>query len=218
MQKLQRPAGSGIGKYFFLIFGVLWTGITCCVTIPIIVGAGGVGFTAGEPLAILSSIGFPLIFAVCFGGIGVVFIVLGLRPIIAGARVSPPDIGISSTNLRSGDDFTLSYQQTFKGAADVTQFSIQLVLRESATYRRGTDTVTVTHDYLIQNFELAEKRFESGETLSQNLRWAIPRGAMHSFEANRNKLRWLIKVKVGMKGWPDYDDEFEIKVLPEMAR
>jgi hypothetical protein len=40
---------------------------------------------------------------------------------------------------------------------------------------------------------------------------------MHSFEATRNRLRWLIKVKVEIKGWPDFDDEYAIQVLPEVA-
>jgi len=61
------------------------------------------------------------------------------------------------------------------------------------------------------------QHFDGGESFSDNRRLLIPRGAMHSFEANRNKLRWLVKVKVEIKGWPDYEDEYVLKVLPELA-
>jgi hypothetical protein len=221
MQKLQNAPGSTIGKYALLFFGLLWSCITCAVFIPILGTSILPQLLAGELKIGPNLLSFDLIFPLCFGGVfiglGALITLIGIRPIIAGTRVAKPDIQISNTNLRSGEEFALSYQQGFKASVEVKRLALQLVLRESATYRRGTDTVTVTHDHLIQNFELAERPFQSGETLTQNLRWAIPRGAIHSFEASRNRLRWLIKVKVEMKGWPDFDEEFGLTVIPEVA-
>jgi hypothetical protein len=219
MQKLQNAPGSALGRYALLFFGLLWSTISCCVFVPIL-------GTSLVPALISGEIGpkllnFDLIFPLCFGGVflgvGALVTVFGLRPIIAATRVTKPDIQISNTTLKSGEAFALSYQQGFKSAVDVTRLTVQLILRESATYRRGTDTVTVTHDHLIQNFELTDRHFESSESINQSFRWAIPRGAMHTFEASRNKLRWIIKVNVEMKGWPNYDDEFAVRVLPEVA-
>jgi hypothetical protein len=221
MQKLQQS--SGCAKYGILFFGLLWTGISCFTIIPIIAASGGAGLSLAalnEPAALLGALGtlaFPLGFGGCFLLIGLLITLAGLRPIIAGTRVSPPEVQVSSTNLRSGDEFTLSYQQTFKAASDVERITMQLILRESATYRRGTKTVTVTHDHIVQAFETPARHFEGGETFNDMKRLVIPRGAMHSFEARRNKLRWLLKVKVEIKGWPDYEDEYVLKVLPELA-
>lgn len=218
MQKLQQSPAGAISKYILLIFGVLWTGISCCVTIPIAVGIGSsVTSFNNDPVSALMSVGFPLVFTGCFVVIGLAFIVAGIRPIIAGTKVSKPEVAVSNSTLRSGEDFTLDYQQTFKSGTDVERITIQLILREWARYRRGTDTVTVTHDHVIQAFETPARRFEGGETFSDRRRMVIPRGAMHTFQATRNKLLWLVKVKVEIKGWPDFEEEYSITVLPEMA-
>ncbi len=223
MQKLQQSPGSGCGKYTILGIGVLWTAISCCTFIPIIVGAGGASFAAfaSDPVSglitLLGGVGFPLVFGGVFVAIGLAFIVAGIRPIIAGTKVSKPEVAVSNSTLRSGDDFTLDYQQTFKSGTDVERITIQLILREWARYRRGTDTVTVTHDHVIQAFETPARRFEGGETFSDRRRMVIPRGATHTFQATRNKLLWLVKVKVEIKGWPDFEEEYSITVLPEMA-
>lgn len=219
MQKLQQSPSGAIGKYFLLIFGVLWTGISCCVTIPVL---GGVGlslesFLESGPIAVLSVVGFPLAFTGCFVVIGLAFIAAGLRPLIAGTKVSKPEVAVSNSTLRSGDEFTLDYQQMFKSGTDVERITIQLILREWARYRRGTDTVTVTHDHVVQAFETPARHFEGGESFNDRRRMAIPLGAMHTFEAMRNKLMWLVKVKVEIKGWPDFEEEYSIRVLPEMT-
>lgn len=218
---MQRLQSSGFGKYGLLFFGLLWSLISCCILVPIFAGnfaslaklASG-KFDVGE---LVGDLAFPVLFGGIFIGVGLLVSLAGLRPIIAATRVGKPDIQISSTNLRSGQPFSLSYTQPFKSTVDVRRLAVQLVLRESATYRRGTDTVTVKYDHLVQNLELPPQQYVSGQSISQNLQWAIPRGAMHTFEASRNKLRWLIKVTVEMNGWPTYEEEFALTVLPELA-
>lgn len=219
MQKLQNAPGNIVGKYALLFFGLLWSTISFCIFVPILGISIVPALTSGDigPALLNLDLIFPLCFSGVFLGVGVLVTTLGLRPIIAATRVAKPDIQISNTNLRSGEEFTLSYQQGFKSAVEVKRLAVQLVLRELATYRQGTDTVTVTHDHLIQNFEFTDRPFQSGETFSQAFRWAIPRGAIHSFEASRNRLRWLIKVKVEMKSWPDFDEEFGLTVIPEVV-
>ena len=220
MQRLQKAPGSAGSRYGLLFFGLLWSTISCCVIVPIVAANVGSLDKLKSPAglsALAGDLAFPVLFGGLFLGIGVLVTAFGLGPIIAATRLTRPDIQISNTNLRSGEEFALVYQQGFKSTMDVKRLAVQLILRESATYRRGTDTVTVTHDHLIQNFDLSDRQFRSGESINQNLRWAIPRGAMHSFEASRNRLRWIIKVQVVMKGWPTYDEEFGLRVLPELA-
>lgn len=218
---MQRLQSTGFGKYGLLGFGLLWSLISCCILVPIF--ATNIGDISkvmnGDTSinALMGALGFPVLFGGCFIGVGILVTIAGLQPVLAATRVGKPDIQISNTNLRSGEPFTLSYNQTFKSNVDVKRFAVQLVLREAATYRRGTDTVTVTHDHLVQNIDLPAQQYQSGQAIQQNLNWAIPRGAMHTFEASRNKLRWLIKVTVEMNGWPTYNEEFGLTVLPELA-
>ncbi len=216
MQQLKQSPGSKVGRYFFLLFGGLWTGISCCVTAGI-VGPLAFSFNSENPLGSLAEMAFPAIFMSIFLLVGFIFLAVGILPLIARTRVDPPQVVISNSNLRSGEEFSLGYQQTFKSAVDVEKLIVQLLLRESATYRRGTDTVTVTHDHVLQNFEEPPRHFDAGQQYVQNFRWAIPRGAMHSFQASRNRLYWIVKVKVDLKGWPDYDEEFGLTVMPEIA-
>jgi hypothetical protein len=220
MQPLQNTPGSSFGRYALLGFGLLWSAISCCVLAPIVASSlPGLSRleTPASLVTVASGLAFPLLFGGCFLGIGVVVTLFGLGPIIAATRVNKPALQISSTSLRSGQEFTLTYQQGFKSNVEAKRLAVRLILRESATYRRGTNSVTVTHDHLIQNFELPERQFQAGETFNQTFHWAIPRGAMHSFEASRNRLRWLVDVSVEMKGWPTYEEMFALTVLPELA-
>lgn len=215
MQQLKQSPGSSVGRYFFLLFGGLWTGISCCVGAGI-AGPALINFDINNPFNNFMEVAFPVVFIGCFIGVGLIFLVAGVMPLIARTRIEPPQVVISNSNLRSGEEFSLGYQQNFKSGVDVEKLVVQLLLRESATYRRGTDTVTVTHDHVLQNFEEPARHFDAGQQYVQNFRWAIPRGAMHSFQASRNRLYWIVKVKVDMKGWPDYDEEFGLTVLPEI--
>ena len=136
--------------------------------------------------------------------VGLFVMVLGVRPFIARAKVTEPEVALSNTSPAVGELITFSYRQTFKGAADAKRLQFQLVLRESATYRRGTDTVTVTHEHLVQEYEEPPRHFQAGEALPQQRQFQVPRQGMHSFSANRNKLEWFIRARVEMAGWPDF--------------
>jgi hypothetical protein len=117
-----------------------------------------------------------------------------------------------------GETFTVDYQQTFRVATQVQLMRLSLILRESATYQRGTDTVTVTHDHFVQTYDLPPRHMSAGEMFQDRRQFQIPPSGMHSFAANRNKLNWLIKVSVQIPGWPDFADEFSLTVPPELAR
>jgi hypothetical protein len=138
-----------------------------------------------------------------------------LLPLLSRLRVTPPQVSLSKDQLRPGEQFVLSYQQDFRSPVEVNQAMIRLVLRESARYRRGTNTYTATHEHVIHEFQLPAKRYEAGESLSDRHTLEIPPDAMHSFEASNNKLLWLITVHVGVKGWPDFKEEYGLTVLPE---
>ena len=181
---------------------------------------GGVGLflSSEDTLGAMIALCMPSLFSIPFVVVGIVLIAIGARPIIAGMRVSQPEVSISNDTLRVGDEFTVIYQLTFKSVTDVKRIAYDFVLRETARYRRGTDTVTVTHENKVDGHEHGARRFESGETFNDRRMFRIPREGMHTFEAPNNKLNWFLKVHVELEGWPDFQQEYEIKVIPEMAR
>ena len=155
------------------------------------------------------------IFGLAFFIVGAVMMASGVFTLMARARVTRPEVALSTQAPRVGEVVTLSYQQNFRTATEVKGIRFQLILREKATYRRGTDTVTVTHDNVAQEFQVDGRRFEAGEGF-QDRREFRPLG-MHTFNASNNKLDWLIHVQVEMAGWPAFVEEYPLQVAPELA-
>jgi hypothetical protein len=216
MKKLNQT--SNLGSGCLLVFGLFWTGFACMFGMVPMIGGLGLFLSSEDMLGAMIALCMPSLFSIPFIVVGIVLIAIGVRPIIAGMRVSQPEVSISNDTLRVGDEFTVIYQQTFKSATDVKRIAYDFVLRETARYRRGTDTVTVTHENKVDGHEHGVRRFESGETFNDRRMFRIPREGMHTFEAPNNKLNWFLKVHVELEGWPDFQQEYEIKVIPEMAR
>ncbi len=165
-------------------------------------------------LGLVTNAGVP--FALCgllFLGIGLLIVGGAVRILMASWKVAEPDISISLPQLRVGDQFELSYRQRFKGQAK-GHITLKLIFRECATYQRGTDTVTVTHGYVMHSIQLPPRNYMGGETLSELWSIQIPPSAMHSFKAKRNELLWLLQVDVDIAGWPDFERTYDLMVLP----
>src|SRR5512135_3016407 len=134
------------------IFAIVWMIGTC---LPVLAGAGGLvaTLTSGGDLTELA---FPsiiaIVFTIPFFLVGLGLLVWSLWPIVVGMKVTRPEVYASSDAVRPGDSFSFSFRQTFKSAAEMKGATVQLVRRESATYRRGTDTYTVTDEVVAQQF------------------------------------------------------------------
>jgi hypothetical protein len=221
---MQRVSGNyrgwqtGCLGFFGLVF---IAGGLAAVVIPLVAG-GLVDFSDGQLqlgdvdlipiLSVVVCVGLPL------GGVGLLMIGAAVRTMLARARVAPPAVAVSTTTPRVGEIFTVDYQQTYRVATNVQLIRMSLILRESATYQRGTDSVTVTHEHFVQTYDLPPRQFSAGETFQDRRQFQIPPLGMHSFAANRNKLNWFLKVTVQISGWPDFEDEFSLVVQPQIAR
>jgi hypothetical protein len=98
---------------------------------------------------------------------------------------------------------------------DVQGVTIQLLQRETAVFQRGTDTKTVTHDKVAQEFTHLGQTYSSTYAFYDSRELRIPADAMHTFIAARNKIQWFVKVNLRMAGWPDITETFELTVVPE---
>jgi len=158
-----------------------------------------------------------LAFSLAFLAVGLVIVLAGLIPWIAGMRVARPDISLSAGAVRVGEGFTVHYAQTFRRTSEVRDIRLRLILRERATYRHGKSSSTVTYEEVAAEFEFPAKTYEAGEQLSFSRGMEIPRGGMHTFRGHRNRIEWLLRAKVEIAGWPDYLEDFELAVEPAMA-
>src|SRR5215211_7255161 len=82
------------------------------------------------PAEIVGIVGFA-IFVAC----GLLALVQsGGRPVLPFTPASEPDVFVSSEQVPVGGDLIVTYEQKWRGAADVRRTVVQLVLRESVTY------------------------------------------------------------------------------------
>ena len=199
MQRLRSSSSNKIGRGCILGFGVFWLGFSVLWTV--------MAWRAGAGLGALFGIPFILI--------GVAMVIGAFWRTIASVKVAAPLVHVSKDRVRIGENFSVSYEQSFRMPSDVLDSKVELIFRESATYQQGTDTRTDTHEEVIDFFESPAKRFEGGEKSHESGTFKIPIDAMHTFDQRKNKLQWFVRVDVDVQDWPDMVEEYEIHVLPE---
>lgn len=101
---------------------------------------------------------------------------------------------------------------TFDGRYDrIRRLTLRLEGRERATYRRGTDTRTDTNVFAaVPLFETDRNDLMARGKCSLH----VPAGAMHTFRATHNEIRWFLVLHGEIAKWPDVQEEFEIEVPP----
>ena len=179
---------------------------------------GGLIFLVASLWPILVGSGSPSMMTVLGTAVGLGLIAYGFLPAVSRLRIEAPEMSVSSTRLRVGDEFSMSYRQTWKRATDVNRIGFQLVLRETVRYTSGTETVTDVHDDVVQQFESQGRHFGVGEMIDDHFTFRIPETGMHTFIPSQdNRIEWFVKVTVEMASWPDFTWEHELTVLPEMV-
>lgn len=153
-----------------------------------------------------------------FGGL---FVLIGLAMMLYGglmmvirARVGKPEIHISSTTLLVGEAFSMSLMHQFERSVQVEEMVVQLIFRETATYKQGTDTRTVRHEDVVTEFRAPGRHFQAGSMLSESYQFQIPPTAMHTLKVRRNQLEWFVRFQLAIPRLPDFVEQIELDVLP----
>jgi hypothetical protein len=189
------------GVIFSLVFGSVFA---CCGLVPLVPA-----LMNGQWVGVLVSGVFLLV--------GLMFVGYGAMAYYGRARIGHPQLTISSTNLRVGETFNVNLLHTFQRDVQLEKVLTQLVFRETATYQQGTDTRTVTHNDIIENYELPGGQYQAGQMIQQAYTMQIPADGMHTVNVRRNRLQWFVRLEAGIPKLPDYVNEYELMVLPEMA-
>ncbi len=144
---------------------------------------------------------FALIGLAMFGGFGYYLLAL-FNP--------KPTLVASEHSIALGGSFQLKWR--FSGnTSRIDHLEFILSAKESATYRRGTNTTT------DHNFFVLEKIFETRDRTSipsGEITVTIPQDSMHSFDSGNNKITWTVQLNGSIAKWPDVKLEFPITVLP----
>lgn len=121
-----------------------------------------------------------------------------------------PTVTVDATAVRLGD--SIQFKWKFDGnTSRISLLEIILTAKESATYRRGTNTVTDTHFFIHK--KLHETR-DRAAIAAGELTITIPADSMHSFDSSNNKIIWAVTLHGDIAKWPDVDLEFPLTVYP----
>ncbi|MCC6904421.1 MAG: hypothetical protein IT326_01165 [Anaerolineae bacterium] len=138
--------------------------------------SGGDGMVLGFiPTGCLSPILFVVLPLLLLGGLGAAY--FAARRL----KLEAPRATLDVETLRVGQPFTLTYEQKAAGPAEVEEMTFILLLRETAKYRSGTDTVTVRYDHVVDTQRYPGRSLQPGGRLFQEVRMRIPANGMHNW-------------------------------------
>ncbi len=133
----------------------------------------------------------------------------------------PTATASNSRKVHVGETLTLSYEQQANRGLKIKKSRAQLIFRETATREiegmpgMGTQTKEHIHEHIMQDVEQAGDKLAKGENYRFQTSLQIPPDGMHTCLLTYNSLEWLIRVTVTIAGWPNFTEDYPIKVLPE---
>jgi hypothetical protein len=156
---------------------------------------------------------FQTIFFIPFGLAGLWLVGSFLRQLylILGRRRTR--VEVSAQPLHLGEAFEVFVSQS--GPLQLKSLRVLLVCEEEASYGQGTDVRTETRrtqeEEVVREDAFAIAR---GFPYEVHREARVPARAMHTFEAKRNKVRWLVVVSGDVAGWSSFERKFPVVVHP----
>lgn len=156
---------------------------------------------------------FPILFLIPFVLIGLALFVGMVHKGLS--LMNPvPVIQFDHYPLRLGEIASCTVRM--EGAySRISRMKITCTGKESATYRRGTDTYTDTSLFF---HEVVAETTSRNDIREQYIELPIPASAMHSFSGSSNKIIWELEILCDISLWPNSTDVFELTVVPHFER
>jgi hypothetical protein len=202
------PMGGRVVKLIFIIiFAVIWNGVTSVFVLQLVRG-----WIKGNPDW------FQTVFMTPFVLIGLGVIAFGIHAFL-GLFNPQPILELPRRVVGLGEELSIAWRFS-KNPHKVRSFLIEVLMKESATYQCGTDSVTETDVMLRIEVCRADRSDASGasggdrDIAQTSATITIPADAMHSFEARCNRIHWAIRVHGEIPRWPDINDEYDISITP----
>jgi hypothetical protein len=183
----------------FLIIALFWNGIVSVFVYQIVMA-----FKRGRPEWFLTVFMIPFLLI----GLGLVTAFVHAFMAVFNPR---PRLTVAPGTGRLGGDVQVTWR--FTGAVHrLERLRLTLEGRESATYRRGTDTTTDTSTFArVPLIDTTERTaMHSGNASAR-----LPVEAVApSFKADNNKIEWFLLVRGTIARWPDVALEFPYELAP----
>ncbi len=140
-------------------------------------------------------------------GLGLIGLVFYLLLALFNPR---PRLTLENGHLAPGAETTLRWQLSGQ-TGRIESFKIEIEGRESARYRRGTNTYTDHHVFFSEAL-VSEARF--GRLHRGQAVLKVPAHTMPTFESDNNKIEWQLHVHGDIPVWPDMKASFPLTVFP----
>ena len=146
--------------------------------------------------------------------VGVAVAVTSVRKLLSQLKL--PRVEVSEEPVFLGD--VLRVNVTQPGRATIARLQVDLVVREIARCTVGTDTRTEIHDvWTTSLLDEAKRTVASGELWANEASVVLPKELPPSFASKNNAISWVLRVRADITHWPDYDETYELRVLPKPA-
>lgn len=193
-----QPAKGRLTKLISIgLFAAIWNGIIWTILI------------AGNVLAGNVAEWFPLLILSIFVLIGLGLLVMVLHQLLA---LGNPRLRliVNRRAFRPGEVLELEWECS-GNPSRITTLTIALEGRESATYTRGTNTITESH--VFARLPLATLD-DTVAILGGRTKVALPTETVPTVIAPHNKLEWILTVRGAIPRWPDISDDYDVTILP----
>jgi hypothetical protein len=150
--------------------------------------------------------------------VGLYMIVKTIMMSMARVKLAEPALTASAQPLRPNESFEVHYRQRAKQPVYVDRITVGLVCRKSDTYYTGGEnrTHTDSEDVYKAEHEIAhDLQVDSYHPIDVALKLQIPENGRDTCHAMRNRIDWLLEVRIAAANWPDYTETFELKVQSE---
>lgn len=197
------PSTGSIGKLVgATVFALFWNGI-----VSVFVREVFISFQRGDPEWFLVFFLVPFV-AVGLGALGAIgYFALAL----ANPKVR---LSLCEGHPALGEPVRLRWRLAGK-VHRLDDLAFTLEGRESATYRRGTRSVT---DRSLFHREILFQTDRPLDHRDGQIEFSVPAHLMHSFDGGNNKIEWSLRVAGAISRWPDVTDSYPLVVRPLKLR
>lgn len=156
------------------------------------------------------------------GFLGLAFTLVGggiafgaARRRIARRKLGDLTVRLDRTRLRPGDAVDVTLLLRPRGELRITGATARLHGYERCVSGSGTNKKTYTHTvHRAVQVLFDERRLAPGREAEAGASLVVPADAPTSFESTSNDLIWSVTVTVSLPGWPYWEQEYPLEVLP----
>jgi hypothetical protein len=159
-------------------------------------------------------------FGLAFLAAGLTFIYFSIRNYFAEMRVGDVDVTLDPEEASPGHEVTCTVRLNPPQQVTLNKIELRWHGFEKVVSGHGTNKTTYTHTLYEETSVLpgTEQATLGGGAKEFQGRLTLPDHVPYSFEADDNKLRWEVEVKVDIPGWPDWKHAEPFVVRPAVEQ